>query len=381
MEIKKLTYTVLDIIEILYTKKIKIIIFTFFLFLPLSGIKYYFSNDETYFGSITIFPTDKTKLFSEFNRYNELINDKLLVILGYETLPSSKSIFVQDLQNRKSKNSYYISYTTLIWEFNDILQKKLSNFDSISHIRTLPDPHGYYKNHLSSLTIDFKINNYNESTTDELKKIVNDSILLSKKKFGNEIDNLSEDLENIVLYENNTKLEKFDNLYELILTFPEPDIKDTLDVTLEKTIDNFKDTDETYSDEDNSKISYIVNNKLRGEEQFNILDYCLNDKNMKFGPTGLSNTKILIDKCKEMVKKRLNQDRENIFFSFKHILLDFKSDDFNTVNLPNDKVKISKIESSKYLYSSLFIISLFISIFLTVIHEMLLRKRDSDIAI
>ena len=83
-----------------------------------------------------------------------------------------------------------------------------------------------------------------------------------------------------------------------------------------------------------------------------------------------------------MVNKTIIKDRENIFFSFKNLLSGFKSDDFQTVNLlSNDKIKISRIESSKYLYSSLFIISLFISIFLTVIHEMLLRKRDSDIAI
>ena len=103
---------------------------------------------------------------------------------------------------------------------------------------------------------------------------------------------------------------------------------------------------------------------------------------MTFGPTSLVSTKILIDKCKEMVKKTLAEDRENIFFRFKNLLSSFKSDDFNTVNLlSNDKIKISKIASSKYLYSSLFIISLFISIFLTVIHEMLLRKRDSDMVI
>ena len=379
MKIEKLTYTLLDIIEIIYTKKIKLILFTFFLFLPLSGIKFYFSEEETHIGTIKIFPSDKTSLFSEYNRYNELINDKTLDILGYKNIQFSKSTFVQDLQNRKSKNSYYISPTRLMWEFNDILQKKLLNFEHISHIRTLPNPHGYYQNHLSSLTIDFKIDNINKSTTDELKKIINDTILLSKKKFGNEIDNLSEDLENIILHENSVKLAKFDNLYKLIHAIP--DSKETRNVTLEKTIENFGERDATLSGRDNSNLYFNVGDILR-EEQFNIMNYCLNDKNMTFGPTGLSSTKVLIDECKEMVKKSIIEDRENIFFSFKQLLSDFKSVEFYTVNLlSNDKIKISKIESSKYLYSSLFIISLFISIFLTVIHEMLLRKRDSDIAI
>lgn len=375
MKIKKLTYTLLDIIEIIYTKKIKIILFIFFLFLPLSGIKFYFSEEETHIGTITIFPSDKTSLFSEYNRYNELINDKTLDILGYKNIQFAKSTYVQDLQNRKSKNSFYVSPTRLMWEFNDILQKKLLNFDQISRIRTLPNPHGYYHDHLSSLTIDFKINNIKKSTTDELKKIINDSILLSKKRFGNLIDNLSEDLENIILHENSMKLAKFENLYELIKALPED--KNSIDVKLsnaQKAIENFDGGE-------NSRVIFNVGTRLT-DGQFSIMNYCLNDKNMTFGPTGLSNTKILIDKCKEMVNKSIIEDRENIFFSFKQLLSDFKSVEFYTVNLlSNDKIKISKIESSKYLYSSLFIISLFISIFLTVIHEMLLRKRDSDIAI
>lgn len=372
--IEKSTYTLLDIIEIIYTKKIKIILFIFFLFLPLSGIKFYFSEEETHIGSITIFPSDKTSLFSEYNRYNELINDKTLDILGYKNIQFAKSTYVQDLQNRKSKNSFYVSPTRLMWEFNDILQKKLLNFEHISHIRTLPDPHGYYQDHLSSLTIDFKINNIKKSTTDGLKKIINDSILLSKKRLGNLIDDLSVDLENIILHENSMKLAKFENLYELIKALPE---KNSIDINLsntQKAIENFDGGE-------NSSIIFNVSNKL-SDGQFSIINYCLNEDNMTFGPTGLKNTKVVIDKCKEMVKKTIIEDRENIFFSFKNLLSGFKSDDFQTVNLlSNDKIKISKIESSKYLYSSLFIISLFISIFLTVIHEMLLRKRDSDIAI
>jgi len=372
--IKKSTYTLLDIIEIIYTKKIKIILFIFFLFLPLSGIKFYFSEEETHIGSITIFPSDKTSLFSEYNRYNELINDKTLDILGYKNIQFAKSTYVQDLQNRKSKNSFYVSPTRLMWEFNDILQKKLLNFEHISRIRTLPDPHGYYQDHLSSLTIDFKINNIKKSTTDGLKKIINDSILLSKKRLGNLIDDLSVDLENIILHENSMKLAKFENLYELIKALPE---KNSIDINLsntQKAIENFDGGE-------NSSIIFNVSNKL-SDGQFSIINYCLNEDNMTFGPTGLKNTKVVIDKCKEMVKKTIIEDRENIFFSFKNLLSGFKSDDFQTVNLlSNDKIKISKIESSKYLYSSLFIISLFISIFLTVIHEMLLRKRDSDIAI
>ena len=343
--------------------------------MPLSGIKFYFSEEETHIGSITIFPSDKTNLFTEYNRYNELINDKTLDILGYKNIQFSKSTFVQDLQNRKSKNSYYISPTRLIWEFNDILQKKLLNFEHISHIRTLPDPHGYYQDHLSSLMIDFKINNINKSTTDELKKIINDSILHSKKRFGNLIDDLSKDLESIILHENSMKLAKFENLYELIESLPED--KNTIDVKLsnaQKAIENFDGGE-------NSKVIFNVGTRL-SDGQFSIINYCLNEKNMTFGPTGISNTKIVIDKCREMVKKSIIKDRENIFFSFKNLLSGFKSDDFQIVNLlSDDKIKISKIESSKYLYSSLFIISLFISIFLTVIHEMLLRKRDSDIAI
>ena len=372
--IEKSTYTLLDIIEIIYTKKIKIILFIFFLFLPLSGIKFYFSEEETHIGSITIFPSDKTSLFSEYNRYNELINDKTLDILGYKNIQFAKSTYVQDLQNRKSKNSFYVSPTRLMWEFNDILQKKLLNFEHISRIRTLPDPHGYYQDHLSSLTIDFKINNIKKSTTDGLKKIINDSILLSKKRLGNLIDDLSVDLENIILHENSMKLAKFENLYELIKALPE---KNSIDINLsntQKAIENFDGGE-------NSSIIFNVSNKL-SDGQFSIINYCLNEDNMTFGPTGLKNTKVVIDKCKEMVKKTIIEDRENIFFSFKNLLSGFKSDDFQTVNLlSNDKIKISKIESSKYLYSSLFIISLFISIFLTVIHEMLLRKRDSDIAI
>jgi hypothetical protein len=372
--IEKSTYTLLDIIEIIYTKKIKIILFTFFLFLPLSGIKFYFSEEETHIGSITILPSDKTSLFNEYNRYNELINDKTLDILGYKNIQFAKSTYVQDLQNRKSKNSYYVSPTRLMWEFNDILQKKLLNFEHISRIRTLPDPHGYYQDHLSSLKIDFKINNIKESTTDGLKKIINDSILLSKKRFGNLIDDLSVDLENIILHENSMKLAKFENLYELIKALPE---KNSIDVKLS----NAEEAIENFDGGENSSIIFNVRDKL-SEGQFSIINYCLNEDNMTFGPTGLKNTKVVIDKCKEMVKKTIIEDRENIFFSFKNLLSDFKSDDFQTVNLlSNDKIKISKIESSKYLYSSLFIISLFISIFLTVIHEMLLRKRDSDIAI
>jgi len=356
MKIKKITYTLLDIIEIFYKKKIKIIFISLLLFLPLSGIKYYFSEEDTHIGSITIFPSDKTSMFTEYNRYNELINDKILDILGYKNVDFSKSTFVQDLQNRKSKNSYYISPTRLMWEFNDILQKKILNFDHISNIRTLPDPHGYYQDHLSSLTIDFRIDNIKKSTTDELKKIINDSILISKKRFGNLLDVISEDLENIVLHENNMKLAKFENLYELINSWPD---NKSSDVKLSKAIE-------------------IYGNRLQ-EDQFNIINYCLNEKNMTFGPTGLSNTKILIEKCKKMVNKTIIEDRENIFFRFKNLLSGFKSDDFQTVNLlSNNEIKISKIESSKFLYSSLFIISLFISIFLTVIHEMLLRKRDSD---
>ena len=374
MKIKKITYTLLDIIEIFYKKKIKIIFISLLLFLPLSGIKYYFSEEDTHIGSITIFPSDKTSMFTEYNRYNELINDKILDILGYKNVDFSKSTFVQDLQNRKSKNSYYISPTRLMWEFNDILQKKILNFDHISNIRTLPDPHGYYQDHLSSLTIDFKINNIKKSTTDGLKKIINDSILLSKKRLGNLIDDLSVDLENIILHENSMKLAKFENLYELIKALPE---KNSIDINLsntQKAIENFDGGE-------NSSIIFNVSNKL-SDGQFSIINYCLNEDNMTFGPTGLKNTKVVIDKCKEMVKKTIIEDRENIFFSFKNLLSGFKSDDFETVNLlSNDKIKISKIESSKYLYSSLFIISLFISIFLTVIHEMLLRKRDSDIAI
>ena len=372
--IEKSTYTLLDIIEIIYTKKIKIILFTFFLFLPLSGIKFYFSEEETHIGSITIFPSDKTSLFSEYNRYNELINDKTLDILGYKNIQFAKSTYVQDLQNRKSKNSYYVSPTRLMWEFNDILQKKLLNFEHISRIRTLPDPHGYYQDHLSSLTIDFKINNIKKSTTDGLKKIINDSILLSKKRLGNLIDDLSVDLENIILHENSMKLAKFENLYELIKALPE---KNSIDVKLS----NAEEAIENFDGGENSSVIFNVSNKL-SDGQFSIINYCLNEDNMTFGPTGLKNTKVVIDKCKEMVNKSIIEDRENIFFSFKNLLSGFKSDDFQTVNLlSNDKIKISKIESSKYLYSSLFIISLFISIFLTIIHEMLLRKRDSDIAI
>jgi len=373
--IKKSTYTLLDIIEIIYTKKIKIILFIFFLFLPLSGIKFYFSEEETHIGSITIFPSDKTSLFSEYNRYNELINDKTLDILGYKNIQFSKSTFVQDLQNRKSKNSYYVSPTRLMWEFNDILQKKLLNFEHISHIRTLPDPHGYYQNHLSSLTIDFKVNNIKKSTTDELKKIINDSIIYSKKRFGNLIDDLSKDLENIILHENNMKLKKFENLYVLINALPEE--KNSIDVKLS----NASKAMENFDGGENSSVIFNVGNRLENG-QFNIINYCLNEKNMTFGPTGLSNTKILIEKCKKMVNKTIIEDSENIFFRFKNLLSGFKSDDFQTVNLlSNDKIKISKIESSKYLYSSLFVISLLISIFLTVIHEMLLRKRDTDLVI
>ena len=373
--IEKSTYTLLDIIEIIYTKKIKIILFTFFLFLPLSGIKFYFSEEETHIGSITILPSDKTSLFNEYNRYNELINDKTLDILGYKNIQFAKSTYVQDLQNRKSKNSYYVSPTRLMWEFNDILQKKLLNFEHISRIRTLPDPHGYYQDHLSSLTIDFKINNIKKSTTDGLKKIINDSILLSKKRLGNLIDDLSVDLENIILHENKMKLAKFENLYELIKALPED--KDNINLKLSKA----QEAIENFDGGENSSVIFNVSNKL-SDGQFSIINYCLNEDNMTFGPTGLKNTKVVIDKCKEMVKKTIIEDRENIFFSFKNLLSGFKSDDFQTVNLlSNDKIKISKIESSKYLYSSLFIISLFISIFLTVIHEMLLRKRDSDIAI
>jgi len=375
MKIEKLTYTLLDIIEIIYTKKIKLILFTFFLFLPLSGIKFYFSEEETHIGTIKIFPSDKTSLFSEYNRYNELINDKTLDILGYKNIQFSKSTFVQDLQNRKSKNSYYISPTRLMWEFNDILQKKLLNFEHISHIRTLPDPHGYYQDHLSSLTIDFKINNNKKTTTDELKKIINDSILYSKKRFGNLIDDLSKDLENIILHENKMKLAKFENLYQLIKALPED--KDSINVKLS----NAQEAIENLDGGENSSVIFNVGTKLT-DGQFSIINYCLNEKNMTFGPTSLSNTKIVINECKEMVNKSIIEDRENIFFSFKNLLSGFKSDDFETVNLlSGDKIKISKIESSKYLYSSLFIISLFVSIFLTVIHEMLLRKRDSNIAI
>jgi hypothetical protein len=370
MKIENLTYTLLDIIEIIYTKKIKIILFTFVLFLPLSGIKFYLSEEETHIGSITIFPSDKTGMFSEYNRYNELINDKTLDILGYKNIQFSKSVFVQDLQNRKSKNSYYVSPTRLMWEFNDILQKKLLNFEHISHIRTHSDPHGYYQDHLSSLKIDFKINNIKESTTEELKKIINDSILESKKRFGNLIDELSKDLEKIILHENSMKLAKFENLYELIKTLPEE--IDPIDVKLS----NAQKAIEKFEGSENSRVIFNIGNKLK-DGQFSIINYCLNDKNMTFGPTGLVSTKILIDKCKEMVNKTIIEERENIFFRFKNLLSGFKSDDFHTVNLlSNDKIKISKIESSKYLYSSLFIISLFISIFLTVIHEMLLRKRD-----
>jgi len=376
MKIEKLTYTLLDIIEIIYTKKIKIILFTFILFLPLSGIKFYLSEEETHIGSITIFPSDKRNMFSEYNRYNELINDKTLDILGYKNIQFSKSLFVQDLQNRNSKNSYYVSPTRLMWDFNDILQKKLLNFEHISHIRTVPDPHGYYNDHLSSLTIDFKINNIKESTTEELKKIINDSILDSKKRFGNLIDEMSKDLEKIILHENSMKLAKFENLYELIKTLPEVEI-DPINVKLsnaQKAMENFEGGE-------NSRVIFNISNN-NSDGRFSIINYCLNDKNMTFGPTSLVSTKILIDKCKEMVKKTLAEDRENIFFRFKNLLSSFKSDDFNTVNLlSNDKIKISKIASSKYLYSSLFIISLFISIFLTVIHEMLLRKRDSDMVI
>lgn len=376
MKIEKLTYTLLDIIEIIYTKKIKIILFTFILFLPLSGIKFYLSEEETHIGSITIFPSDKRNMFSEYNRYNELINDKTLDILGFKNIQFSKSLFVQDLQNRNSKNSYYVSPTRLMWDFNDILQKKLLNFEHISHIRTVPDPHGYYNDHLSSLTIDFKINNIKESTTEELKKIINDSILDSKKRFGNLIDEMSKDLEKIILHENSMKLAKFENLYELIKTLPEVEI-DPINVKLsnaQKAMENFEGGE-------NSRVIFNISNN-NSDGRFSIINYCLNDKNMTFGPTSLVSTKILIDKCKEMVKKTLAEDRENIFFRFKNLLSSFKSDDFNTVNLlSNDKIKISKIASSKYLYSSLFIISLFISIFLTVIHEMLLRKRDSDMVI
>lgn len=375
MKIENLTYTLLDIIEIIYTKKIKIILFTFVLFLPLSGIKFYLSEEETHIGSITIFPSDKTGMFSEYNRYNELINDKTLDILGFKNIQFSKSIFVQDLQNRKSKNSYYVSPTRLMWEFNDILQKKLLNFEHISHIRTHSDPHGYYQDHLSSLKIDFKINNIKASTTEELKKIINDSILESKKRFGNLIDELSKDLEKIILHENSMKLAKFENLYELIKTLPEE--IDPIDVKLT----NAQKAMEKFEGDENSRVIFNIGNKLT-DGQFSIINYCLNDKNMTFGPTGLVSTKILIDKCKVMVNKTIIEERENIFFRFKNLLSGFKSDDFHTVNLlSNDKIKISKIESSKYLYSSLFIISLFISIFLTVIHEMLLRKRDSDMVI
>jgi len=373
--IEKSTYTLLDIIEIIYNKKLKIILFTFFLFLPLSGIKFYFSEEETHIGSITIFPSDKTSLFSEYNRYNELINDKTLDILGYKNIQFSKSTFVQDLQNRKSKNSYYVSPTRLMWEFNDILQKKLLNFEHISHIRTLPDPHGYYQNHLSSLTIDFKVNNIKKSTTDELKKIINDSIIYSKKRFGNLIDDLSKDLENIILHENNMKLKKFENLYVLINALPEE--KNSIDVKLS----NASKAMENFDGGENSSVIFNVGNRLENG-QFNIINYCLNEENMTFGPTDIAKTKIVLDKCREMVKKTIIEDRENIFFSFKNLLSGFKSDDFQTVNLlSNDKIKISKIESSKYLYSSLFVISLLISIFLTVIHEMLLRKRDTDLVI
>ena len=376
MKIKKLTYTLLDIIEIIYTKKIKIILFTFILFLPLSGIKFFLSEEETHIGSITIFPSDKRNMFSEYNRYNELINDKTLDILGFKNIQFSKSLFVQDLQNRNSKNSYYISPTRLMWEFNDILQKKLLNFEHISHIRTVPDPHGYYNDHLSSLTIDFKINNIKESTTEELKKIINDSILDSKKRFGNLIDELSKDLEKIILHENSMKLAKFENLYELIQALPENKDKDTIDVKLSRASKAL----EKFDGGENSNVIFQIDTRTQG--QFNIIKYCLNEENMSFGATDLANTKIIINKCKEMVKKTLAEDRENIFFRFKNLLSSFKSDDFNTVNLlSNDKIKISKIASSKYLYSSLFIISLFISIFLTVIHEMLLRKRDSDMVI
>ena len=351
MKNKENTYSILDIIEIFYNKKIQIVFITFLLFLPLSGIKHYFGSGDAYNGSITIFPSERTDLFNEFNKYSELINDKTLSLLGYNNLQYNNSTIANKDRQSKTKNSYYISPTRLIWEFSDILQKKLLNFNDVSQIRILPDRHKFYENHLSSLRIDFKINSNNKSTTDELKKIIAESISLSKKNIISLADNLSSELEKIIFQENRSLLAKIDNLQELLLTSPE-----------EKNTNR----DVKVSDSDNVLLVMDGDYKYKDlGEQFNVLNYCLKERNIE-----------LIDKCKELIKKTLTEGRENIFLSLSTLKAEFKSDEFYTVSfLSNNKVKISKLESSTYMYISLFIISLFTSLFFTVIREMLLRKN------
>lgn len=348
MKTKKI-YSILDIIEIIYLRKFLIVFVTFFIFFILGTFKYFSGDNQTFHGTITVFPSDKTELINEINQYSELINSKKLNILGYKTGIYEKStVAVRDLQG-KTKNSNYISPTRLIWEFADILKKKLLEYDNISQIRVLPQAHKFYENHLELLRFNFKINKNDKNTYNDLSKILTSSVQESKDNLINLSQDVSSKLIELLFEENEIAINKIKDLEKMLI--------------LSKN--NNSDKNELY-DQALSSLTVVNGNNNELNNEFNTLNYCLNKKSSS-----------IINECINLISATVKEDQNKIKDKFTKIKSELESNDYNTVNfLSKDRINISYIESSKFIYLSFLVVSLVLSIIFVIIREMIKDKNS-----
>ena len=300
-----------------------------------------FKSEGKLRGTITIFPTNEIETINQLNTFTKLVGEKKLEILGSKEISA-----VINTDAIRNINSNYFSPTSLLWEFTNLLEKKLFEYPAVSQMRTSPINHLYYKDHVKHLIFTFKINESEKSRSEifkELNQIFNETANESRDYLIKIHSEKEKDLKRLIMQENSFSIKKIENLEKILSEAPAME----------------------FFTKNNATINASIYGSDFEEKKFEIINYCLEERNED-----------ILDICAELVNESL-KIKSKIVLDELIVLGERLSDkSFKTVrSLNTDIIKIYK-EDSNYLYAAFFVASLIISLIVITISELInLRKK------
>lgn len=333
----RLTFGIIEIVSLIVEKKYKILFTALSIFVVLSLI-FHFINEKKIRGTITVFPVNETTIINDLNEYTKLVNEKKSSLIGF--IKEEEVIAASAIKNISSN---YFSPTSLVWIFSDSLEKKLLKYPGISQIRVYAKDHEYYQDHLSFLTLTFDINEkFIDSIYQDVNKFFLETSIEIKKNLTETHSENSKNIKFLIKNENDKVIKKIEDLEKILLKSP------PLDLLVNS----------------NANITASFYERDLVEEKFQIINYCLKERNVK-----------ILQDCTILINKSLKKNLKIISDDLVKLGKKLNDTDFSTIKSLNDDIIEITEQDSNFLYLALLITSFVISLVLVTLTELIKKKK------
>ena len=266
-------------------------------------------------------------------------------------LSGSKIGEALDIHALKNINSNLLTPSSLLWEFSGLLEKKLYQYNNVSNVRLINTNHKYFVEHVSYLTILFKIHEPKKSISlisKDINQLISEAINETKVGLIEVHKRKTKNLKELISLENETLLKKVVNLKTVLSKDPEIKTNSEKDTSINNLINNLN-----------------IGSKPESEKvKFDILNFCLETKKLS-----------ILETCIDLTKKTLSQKYNVITNDLNRLGTKIKDENFSIIKPINvHTVKIYE-EESNYMYLAYFVISLIISIFFVLVSELITKKK------